>query len=117
VRTRDLRDRTHHHREIPVTAPELSPDEKIVLAHFDSQPAAPESFRRVLARELFAWDCKWYQLDEADANGEYGDCQDMADRAIEVMRGERSLDAPYRMFDGGFRDGEDGADPLWGGDL
>lgn len=83
-----------------MSAQPLSSDEQIVVAYFDDQPPAPESFRIRLARELFAWDAKWYELDEADAALDYGDFEDMADRAIEVMRGERALDAPDRMFDG-----------------
>jgi hypothetical protein len=82
-----------------MTAPELSPDEQIVLAHYEAQPAAPESFRLVLARELYAMDAKWYELDEADQALDYGMYEDVADRAIEVMRGERDLATDTRWHD------------------
>jgi len=82
-----------------VTAPDLSPDEQIVLAHYEAQPAAPESFRLVLARELYAMDAKWYGLDEADQQQNYGVYEDLADRAIEVMRGERDLTEATRDND------------------
>jgi hypothetical protein len=81
-----------------MTAQPLSPDEQIVLAYFEDQPPAPESFRLRLARELFAWDAKWYELADADAARDYGSFEDMADRAIEVMRGERDLAALDREF-------------------